>query len=31
MWDLKPFSIYAFCSQEKSYGFLVWDKKTFLV
>ena len=25
MWDLKPFSIYTLCSQEKNYVFLMWD------
>jgi len=24
MWDLKPFSIYALCSQEKSYVFFLF-------
>ena len=29
IWDLKPFSIYTLCSQEKNYIFLMWDKKLF--
>jgi hypothetical protein len=29
MWDLKPFSIYTLCSQEKNYVFSMWDKKNF--
>ena len=29
MWDLKPFSIYTLCSQEKNYVFSMWDKKYF--
>jgi len=29
MWDLKPFRIYTLCSQEKNYGFSMWDKKFF--
>jgi hypothetical protein len=27
MWGLKPFSIYALCSQEKNYVFSMWDLK----
>ena len=27
MWDLKPFSIYTLCSQERSNVFSMWDKK----
>jgi hypothetical protein len=26
---LKPYNIYALCSQEKSYVFSMWDKKYF--
>jgi hypothetical protein len=29
MWDLKSFSKYTLCSQEKNYVFLTWDKKHF--
>jgi hypothetical protein len=29
MWDLKPFRIYTLYSREKSYIFLMWDKKPF--
>jgi hypothetical protein len=29
MWDLKSISIYTLCSQEKSYVFSIWDKKSF--
>ena len=29
MWDLKPISIYTLRFQEKSYVFLIWDKKLF--
>jgi hypothetical protein len=29
MWDLKLISIYTLCSQEKSYVFSMWDKKSF--
>jgi hypothetical protein len=29
MWDLKLFRIYTLYSQEKSYVFLMWDKKFF--
>jgi len=31
MWDLKPFSIYTLCSQEKSYVFSMWDLKLFRI
>jgi len=29
MWDMKPFSIYTLCSQEKNHVFPMWDKKPF--
>ena len=29
-WVVKPFGIYTLCLQEKSYVFLIWDKKSFL-
>jgi hypothetical protein len=29
MWDLKTFSIYTLCSQEKNYIFSMWNKKPF--
>jgi len=29
MWDLKLFSIYTLCSQEKNYVYLMWDEKNF--
>ena len=29
IWDLKHFSIYTLYSQEKSYVFSTWDKKSF--
>jgi len=30
MWNLKSISIYTLNSQEKSYVFLIWNKKIFL-